>query len=584
MSDYAPGPVADREMAHVRIDGAGKQALEVCRTRLVVGAGLFALAFLGLAIRLVSVGLFDVGDGQPQARIAAQSAPLVQRADIVDRNGVVLATNLDVHSLFADARLIEDAKAVAAKLAQKLTGIEPSALEAKLSSGRGFVWIKRGLAPRQVYAINSLGIPGLSFVPEQRRTYPAGSLAAHVVGQTDIDNRGISGIENRFDDTLRARPTTPLALTLDIRFQHVLHEELAAAVDTFNALGAAGVIIDVANGEVVAMVSLPDFDPNRSLRPSDDNARFNRAAHGVYEMGSTFKAFTIAMALDAGTVGITDGYDASKPLRLARFTIRDFHAQNRWLSVPEIFMHSSNIGAAKMALDVGAEGQQTFLTRLGLLAPATIELPEVGAPMFPSRWRDVNVATIGFGHGIAVSPLQLASATAALVNGGTLHHPTLVRRDPSASNVNARPASSRVISTKISYRMRQLFRLVVEQGSGRRADVPGYPVGGKTGTAEKSNENGYDSNRLLSSFVGAFPINDPRYVVFAAIDEPKGTKETKGYATGGWTAAPVVGRVVSRIGPMAGLAPVTLTPPRDVAGNEPLLVTPDGVEIRLASF
>ena len=576
--------VAAPEMTRVRIDGAGKQALEIGRTRLVVGAGLFALAFVGIAIRLVSVGLFDVGDVRPVARTTDHAAPLVQRADIVDRNGVVLATNLDVHSLYADPRVIKSPKAVAAKLAETLTGLDQSVLEAKLSSGRGFVWIKRGLAPRQVYVINRLGIPGLSFVPEQRRTYPLGSLVAHVVGQADIDNRGIAGIENQFDDVLRAHPATPLALSLDIRFQHVLREELAAAIDTFDALGAAGVVVDVSTGEVVAMVSLPDFDPNRTERPSDDNVRFNRATLGVYEMGSTFKAFTVAMALETGTVGITDGYDATKPLRLARFTIRDFHAQNRWLSVPEIFMHSSNIGAAKMALDVGGDAQKAFLARLGLLDAASIELPEVGMPLFPGRWRDVNVATIGFGHGIAVSPLQIASATAALVNGGTLHRPTLMWRDPGTARSNADSASPRVVSDKISYRMRQLFRLVVEQGTGRRADAPGYPVGGKTGTAEKSGANGYDRDRLLSSFVGAFPINQPRYVVFAAIDEPKGTEETRGYATAGWTAAPVVGRIVARIGPMAGLEPVVLTPPRDVADSDSTLVTPDGVEIRLASF
>jgi cell division protein FtsI (penicillin-binding protein 3) len=540
---------------------------------------LFALAFLGLTGRLVEVGLFGASPDRPAIARVDTAAPLVQRADIVDRNGVVLATSLDVHALYADTRLVDDPIATTVRLAEVLPDLDVEEVGRALASGSSFVWIHRSLTPGQVHAVNRLGEPGLDFLPAQRRFYPTGRLVSHVIGYSNVDTKGLAGIEMRYNDTLRADPTTPLRLSLDIRFQHVLRTELAAAVKEFRALGGAGVVLDVETGELLAMVSLPDFEPNEITQPSKSERLFNRAVLGVYEMGSTFKAFTTAMALDAGTVTLTGGYDASKPLRVARFTIRDYHAQNRWLSVPEIFMHSSNIGAAKMALDVGAEGQRAFLTRLGLLSPAKVELPEVGRPIPPPQWKDVNVATVGFGHGIAVSPLQLATGIAALVNDGELVSPTLIKRAAGDT-----PVGTRVIKAETSYRMRQLMRLVVERGTGRKADAIGYPVGGKTGTAEKITGKGYDRRRLLSSFVGVFPINQPRYVVLAVLDEPKGHEGTHNRATGGWTAAPVVGRVIARIGPMAGIEPVTLPTPDAEHASAPLLVTPDGTEIRLASF
>ncbi len=555
------------------IDGAGKTALEIARTRLVVGAVLFSLGFMALSAQLVKVSLFE--SAAERSRTAAALGMPLLRADIVDRNGTVLATNLETHSLYADARLIRTPAATAARLARIVPDLDRARTQFRLASDRGFVWIRRHLTPRQAYEINRLGEPGLQFLREQRRVYPQGEAAAHLVGFTDVDNVGLAGIEKAHEARLTSDPDTPLALSLDIRFQHILRQELAASMATYSASGAAGVIVDVDSGEVVAMVSLPDFDPNRDPGRASSDARFNRASLGIYEMGSTFKTFTVAAALDAGIVGLADGYDASEPLRLARFTIRDFHAENRWLSVPEIFMHSSNIGAAKMALDLGGEHQQAFLASFGLLDRAPVALPEVGAPMTPARWRDINTATIGFGHGIAVSPLQLASAGAALVNGGTMRPATLLRRD-------APEAGTRVISAETSLRVRQLLRLVVEHGTGRKADTPGYLVGGKTGTAEKNGAGGYDRDRLLSSFLGAFPIDSPRYVILAVVDEPQGTEESYGYATGGWTAAPVVGHVAARIGPPAGLPP--RADPLVEAESPPLLVTPDGTEIRLASF
>jgi cell division protein FtsI (penicillin-binding protein 3) len=320
-------------------------------------------------------------------------------------------------------------------------------------------------------------------------------------------------------------------------------------VQAFEAIGAVGMVMDVRTGEILALVSLPDFDPNHpGMAPAD--ARFNRATLGTYEMGSTFKIFTIAGALDAGSTTMKGGYDATHPIKVGRFSIEDYHAKKRYLTTPEIFVHSSNIGSAKMAVDMGVSAHRHFLESLGFTAPAAIELPEVGAPLWPRQWREVNSMTIAFGHGMAVSPLQLVAATAAMVNGGVLHQPTLLRRE------TIDPQAPRVISPHTSADMRALLRMVVAEGTGKAADVPGYLVGGKTGTAEKSGAGGYQKKALLSSFIGAFPIHEPRYVVLAMIDEPKGNKETQGYATGGWVAAPAVSRIVKRIGPLMGVEPV----------------------------
>jgi cell division protein FtsI (penicillin-binding protein 3) len=336
--------------------------------------------------------------------------------------------------------------------------------------------------------------------------------------------------------------------------------------------------MDARTGEVLAMVSLPDFDPNQP-DSIDGEPRFNRATLGVYEMGSTFKIFTTAMALDSGKVTLQGGYDASEPIRIARYVIRDFHAKKRWLSVPEIFMYSSNIGSVKMALDVGPSAQRAFLRNLGMLTPSPVEITEVGAPLAPGQWRDINAMTIAFGHGIAVSPMQLVSGVAAMVNGGVLYPPTLIRRPPGELLVG-----KRVISARTSEKIRRLLRLVVEHGTGGKAEATGFLVGGKTGTAEKVVGRRYKAKALMSSFVGAFPMNDPRYVVFAMLDEPTGTKETFGYATGGWVAAPVVGNVISRIGPMLGVRPVDEEAPAIRRQMAIEIVTEKTGKRRLASF
>ena len=527
-------------------DEIGGDELETGRIRLLAIAGVFAVACLVLAVRLVEVSVLQ--GGAPRD-VGAASAAAVARADIVDRNGVLLATSLRTASLYANPRQLIDPVAAAAGISGVLPDLGRGELLGKLSSDRSFVWLKRNLTPKQQYAINRLGFPGIGFVSEPRRVYPQGALTAHAVGFAGVDNRGLAGIEKSFDTALTAAGAAPLRLSLDVRVQNVLREELGAAVAKFKALGATGVVLDARTGEVLALVSLPDFDPNHPAAASAE-ARFNRASLGVYEMGSTFKTFTMAMALDSGTVDLGDGYDATEPLRIARFTIRDDHPQRRWLSLPEIFIYSSNIGAAKMARDLGGARQKAFLDRLGLLRRAGLEIPEIGRPMWPEPWREINTMTIAFGHGIAVSPVQLASGVAAIVNGGLMTPATLLRGE-----VGQTMAGRRAMAPETSAIMRRLLRAVVTRGTGRKADVPGYAVGGKTGTARKIGEAGYRRGALLSSFIGAFPIDSPQYVALAILDEPQGNDSTMGFASGGWTAAPAIGRVIARIAPLLGVAP-----------------------------
>ena len=533
----------------IRIEGDRKTAIETGRNRLMVAGALFTAAFAVIGVRVVDVSVFSDTAEPRYSRSIAKDEKHTGRADIVDRNGVLMATSLRTASLYANPRLVLDPEQAALQLATALPDIDVKDIENKLRSNRGFVWLKRHLTPRQQYAVNRLGIPALNFQREERRMYPMGSLAAHALGFTDIDNRGLAGVERYFDKELRTRQEN-MALSIDVRVQHVMEHELGVAMKKFSAIGAAGLVMDVNTGEVVAMSSLPSIDPNQ---PGyiDQDPRFNRTTLGVYEMGSTFKIFTTAMALDAGTVSLEGGYDATNPIRIARFTIRDFHAKKRWLSVPEIFMYSSNIGTVKMALDVGIPGHRNFLTSIGMMKPVAIELSETGAPLTPDRWREINSMTISFGHGLAVSPLHLVAGVSAMVNGGIYRTPTLIRREPTEVSVG-----KRVIAADTSAKMRRLMRLVVENGTGRNAAAPGYLVGGKTGTAEKVSGHGYKKKALISSFVAAFPMHKPRYVVLVMLDEAKGIKETFGYATGGWVAAPAVGAIVQRIAPVLGLRPI----------------------------
>jgi len=535
-------------------DTTQKKALDVARTRLLVGGALMAAAFLVIGVRLVDVTVF--GESGPSRQSIARNIATesqMDRADIVDRNGVLLATNLTTASLYGNPSRIFDPRAAARALVGVLPELSEAEVAAQLSTDREFIWLSRNLTPRQQYEVNRLGIPGFDFRSEQRRVYPLGRLTAHIVGFTSIDNDGLAGIEKSFDAALSER-RAPVTLSIDIRVQQIMRRELAAQIVKFKAIGGSGVVLDVRTGEIVALVSLPDFDPNEAGEVPDD-ARFNRSTLGAYELGSIFKIFNHAIALETGAASMTSIYDARKPIRVARFRISDFHPENRWLTVPEIFMYSSNIGSAKMALDIGSVTQRKYMSDFGMLRRSSVELPEQARPMYPATWREINTMTIAYGHGIAVSPLHVATAAAAMVNGGILYPATLIRRGDSPAK------GKRVISAQTSEKMRRLLRLVVKNGTGRNADAPGYVVGGKTGTAEKQVDGRYKSNALISSFVGVFPMTAPRYVVMTHLDEPKGIKESYGFATAGWTAAPVVGRVIAQIAPLFGIAPVDESAP-----------------------
>jgi cell division protein FtsI (penicillin-binding protein 3) len=574
--DATFAPLGGRLPSHpdevVRLEGDARRAIEIGRTRLLVTAALFTVAFLVIAVRLAAVILLQ-DSAEPRVAAVPAAPPPMARADIVDRNGVVLATSLSTASLYANPRQIIDAAEAAQRIVAVLPDLSEAELAAKLGSDRAFVWIKRNLAPRQQYAVNRLGIPGLYFQGEDRRVYPQGALMSHIVGFADVDNRGLAGIEQSLDEVLRGGER-PVQLSIDIRLQHVLRDELAQAMADFNGIGAAGLILDCRTGELLAMVSLPDFDPNLAGEAPAE-ARFNRATLGVYEMGSTFKVFNTAMALDSGIVRMTDRFDATQPIRIGRYTIHDYHAQRRWLSVPEIFMYSSNIGSARMAVQAGPALQKSFFEKLGMFRQVSIELPELGRPHYPAVWRTVNTMTIAFGHGMSVSPLHLATGVAAMVDGGVLRQPTLLKR--AAGDV---PPGQQVVSPRTSRQIRELMRLVVQAGTGKMANVPGYLVGGKTGTAEKQEGRGYARSALLASFVGAFPMNDPRYVILAMVDEPKPNARSHGYATGGWVAAPAIARIVQRMAPLVGLPPLD---EGDSAAANALLVDVNATELMHAA-
>jgi cell division protein FtsI (penicillin-binding protein 3) len=539
-------------------DGPAQQALEACRARLLVTGALFALVFTVVALRVVEIVIVGGGTAESQiGRFRIVTPPVPSHADIVDRNGNVLAATLESPSLYANPKQIVDATEATRKLLRVFPDLRAPEVYAKLTSGKSFVWIRRHLTPLEQYDVNQLGIPGLEFEHEERRVYPDGSLTSHVVGYAGIDNAGFAGVERALNEELRER-REPLELSLDLRLQYVLREELQHVIDDFTAKGGAGLIMDVNTGEILAMASLPDFDPNRPVAVDPEHPKtlladrlFNRITLGDYELGSIFKIFTVAMALEAGTSTISSTYDASHPIRIGRFTISDYHGKHRVLNVPEILMYSSNIGAARMALAAGAQRQREFLDRLGLLRKPKIEVFEVATPHYPPKWREVNVMTIAFGHGISVPPLNFATAAAALVNGGILRQATLVKLPAGHA-----PQGQQVISTKTSEQMRKLMRLVVEHGTGTMAAAPGYVVGGKTGTADKVSGRHYAERKLLSSFVGVFPINDPKYLVLTMIDEPHPNKQSHGYATAGWTVAPATSRIIQRVAPLLGVQPV----------------------------
>jgi len=522
-------------------------AQETARQRLVITSAIFIVAFLAVGLRMAYVSLLRDG-GEPTQRVAARGGTIQsERADIVDRNGVVLATSVPVVSAFVNPHLLLDTKEAAKKIVSALPESKYDEVKEKLDADKSFVWIKRGMTPREYDLVNRLGIPGLEFQPEERRIYPQGSTGAHVVGYDSIDNSGLAGVERYFDQQLQSGEL--VELSLDLRLQRIVEDELVHAVQKFSAIGAQAIVMDVTNGEILAMASLPAYDPN-SAKTITNDALFNRATLGVYEQGSMFKIFNTSLALDSGKITLADKFDASQPIKIDRFTIHDDpDVPHRVLTVPEVFKFSSNIASAKIAVEVGTELQRAFFERIGFLKPVSTQLTELAAPLYPTHWARINTMTIAFGHGISVTPLHLAMGAAAVVNGGILHSPSFIKRAPGSD------PGKRIVQVKTSLQLRQLLRLNVLEGTGRKAEIPGYEIGGKTGTAEKPARGGYRQKALISSFVGMFPMSEPKFLVLVTLDEPHGLPETGGYATGGMVAAPSVKAIMENIVALYGILP-----------------------------
>jgi cell division protein FtsI (penicillin-binding protein 3) len=528
------------------------------KARIGLAILIFTLGYAVITARLVMFAAAP--DPHAGRRVTGHDAVATARPDILDRNGEILATDVRAPSLFGEPHRIIDVDEASELLTASVPELDAPELRERLGSKRRFVWLKREITPRQREQIYRLGLPGIGFLPENKRVYPNGAEVAHVIGHVNVDNQGIAGIEKWLDRSGLAdlhmaglatdRLQKPVELAVDLRVQHALRDELVAARNKYKAQAAAGLLTDVRTGEIIALVSVPDYDSNNP-REALDPTRINRLTTGVFEMGSTFKALTVAMALDSGKITLKSAFDARFPLQYGKHTIHDFHAQNRVLTVPEIFTYSSNIGTARMALSLGVEHHKQFLRKLGQLDRLRTELPESAEPLVPRRWVELNTVTIAFGHGLSVAPLQAMMAFGALMNGGRLIPPTFLKR----GEADAMALATRVIKPETSEKMRYLMRLNVEKGTATRADVKGYYVGGKTGTSEKVVAGRYSKTKVLTAFTAVLPADQPRYGLLIMLDEPQPTPESHGFATSGWNAVPVGGAVIGRIAPLLGLEP-----------------------------
>ncbi len=536
------------------------------RARLGLAILAFAAIYSVIALRLVMFAA--VSDPHGGRRTVGQDAVATARPDILDRNGRLLATDLKSPSLFAEPRKLIDVDEAAELLTAELPDLDAPELRERLGSKRGFVWLKREITQQQQKEIHHLGIPGVGFLTENKRVYPNGPVVSHVIGHVNIDNQGIAGMEKWLDGQGLAalhmaglatdRLQKPVELSVDLRVQYAMREELAKAREKFHAKAAAGIVSDVRTGEIVAMVSEPDYDPNNP-REANDPTRINRLTTGVYEMGSTFKALTLAMALDSGKANLKTMYDARMPLRFGKFDIHDTHSLGRFITMSEVFTFSSNIGAARIALSMGVDAHKAFLKKMGQLDRLRTELPESAEPIVPKHWGELNTITIAFGHGLSVAPLQAVMAIDAVVNGGKLIPPTFLKRSPE----EAAAVAKQVIKPETSEKMRYLMRLNAEIGTAKMADVKGYYVGGKTGTSEKVVNGRYSKKQVLNSFTAILPADNPRYLVLIMLDEPQALPETHGFITSGWNAVPTGGAVIARIAPLLGITPRFDLPPAD---------------------
>ncbi len=496
--------------------------------------------FSVLAIRLIFVVI--IGDKVATVNSYNENRNK-RRGNIVDRNGVILATDLKAKSLYISSVLVKNPKLIASKIALIFPELKEQEILAKIISKQNQSWIliKRGVTPKEQEAVQALNIAGLVFENDLVRIYPQKSILAHIVGYTDLDRKGLSGVEMQYNEFLQAGDEIKLAM--DVRLQDVLSDELAKGLVKYKAVAASGIIMDVSNAEVLAVSSQPNFDPNHQIEASQ-NQRFNRVTYGLYEMGSILKIFTNAIAFEDNLVKMSDSFDITNPIKYGRFTIRDDHPIKGFATVSEIFAHSSNIGTIEIAKRIGVSRQKEMLGKFGLLSRIESDFPALSRTIYPKTWREINLYTISYGHGIAITPLHMAKAVSAMVNGGIIHNPSFIKINK--NNLEG----ERVIKESTSKTMREMLRNVVLQGTGKNADVIGYEVGGKTGTAERAEFGKYNEKKTMASFVAVFPMSKPKYLVFVAFDRPNYS-----FNTGGMVAAPVAGNVVYGISPILGIKP-----------------------------
>lgn len=522
--------------------------LEEGKNRLMFAMLLFCAAFAVVGGKLCTVSLCGFSE-EPRRERQTPTRALdikMERADITDRNGVVLATSLPSADLYVNTEKLKNPETLAAAVAETLPDVKYKTLLKNLKSGKKFVYVKRNLIPREQYEVNRLGFPQLNFEKGEVRLYPQGPLFSHVLGWADIDGNGIAGVELAMNDKLM-KDKEILRLSLDAGVQDAVRSILADSIKKYMAEGASAILMNAKTGEIVSMVSLPDFDPNNrrgAIPPA------NTITAGKYELGSVMKTFNTAIGLDSGSIKLSDTFDARNPLILAGFKIEDEKKVRKILTLSEVMEKSSNIGSAKIALSVGKKKQREYLEKFGLLSRSVIELPETVIPSAPASWGDLSTATIGYGYGLSVSPLHVVAAAAAVVNGGVYHTPTLLSRRTKSEKIGRR-----VISEKTSAKMRAIMRNVVMRGTATRANVAGFEVGGKTGSARKVEKGKYVEGKIRTSFLGAFPMDDPQYVLMVMIDAPKGIAETHNYNNAGWNAVPTAGNIISTVAPQLGILP-----------------------------
>ena len=552
----------ERENLRVRHEQMRDQSRGRAEGRLLILGAVFLMAFGTVGARM---GTLSASTPEEPRTAYTGSSILAQRADITDRNGNILATNLATHSLYAQPPFMIEKERAARKLVEIFPDLDEKRLIKDFTGKRKFLWIKKKISPEQMQQVHDLGEPGLMFGPREMRLYPNGSLAAHVLGGTSFGREGVhsaevigvAGVEKAFDSFLRdpANGGEPLRLSLDLTVQAATRRILYGGMKLMNAKGATSIMMDVHTGEVISVVSLPDFDPNDRPRPlttgdQSDSPLFNRAVQGVYELGSTFKIFAVAQAMEQGMITPDTMIDTQGPLRWGKFRINDFHNYGPELTATDVIVKSSNIGTARLAQQIGAEDQRAFLTKLGLLEPTALEMVEAPSikPLLPPNWSELSAMTISYGHGLSASPMHLAAAYSTIVNGGYKVEPTLL--------AGGRPRGERVISEETSAAARDMLRQVVVRGTASFGEVEGYHVGGKTGTADKPKPNGgYYEDKVIATFASTFPAHDPRYVLIVTLDEPVETSGSEPRRTAGWTAVPVAAEIIRRTAPLLGLRP-----------------------------